>query len=168
MRRFHSNAPTLDSKEAKKARAQAKTKFPDAHFARVLQEFVAYLARPLQKSDAYLARFLQDFDAYLARILQEFDAYLARILQDRRLSCKILAYPTAILQDLARILQDLARWCVILQDSCKILARSCKIAVGNRLGRFNQNNKIRSRIEKKMLLTITLFLVVKAFKITID
>ena len=53
------------------------------------------------------------FDAYLARILQEFDAYLARILQDRRLSCKILAYPTAILQDLARILQDLARF---LQD----------------------------------------------------
>ena len=120
-----SNAPTLVIKEAKKARAQAKTRFPDAHFAGALQEFVAYLARPLQKSDAYLARFLQ-----------EFDACLAIILQDRRLSCKILAYPTAILQDLERILQVLARWCVILQDSCKILARSWKIAVGTRLAFF--------------------------------
>ena len=142
-----SNAPILVIKEAKKARAQAKTKFPNAHFARVLQEFVSYLARPLQKSDAYLARFLQDFDAYLERIVQEFDAYLARILQDRCLSCKILAYPTAILQDLARILQDLARWCVILQDSCKILARSCKIAVGNRLGRYMDASEKGRRIK---------------------
>ena len=129
-----SNAPTLVIKEAKKARAQAKIRFPDTHFARALQESVSYLARPLQKLDAHLASFLQKFDAYLAGILQGFDAHLARILQDRRLSCKILAYATAILQDLARILQDLAIWRVILQDSCEIFARSCKIAVGIRLG----------------------------------
>ena len=116
-----SNAPTLVIKEAEKARAQAKTRFPDAHYCRASQEFVAYLARPLQNSDAYLARFLQELDAYLARILQKFDAYLAGILKDRRLSCKIFAYPTAILQDLARsgkMVRNLTR---LLQDSCKIM-----------------------------------------------
>ena len=88
------NAPTLVIKEAKKARAQAKTRFPYAHFARALQEFVACLARTLQS---------------------------------RRLSCKILAYSTAILQESYKIHAYLARFLHIRRLSCKILQESCKI-----------------------------------------
>ena len=40
-------------------------------------------------------RLSQEFDTYLARTLQQSHAYLVRFLQDRRLSWKILAYPTA-------------------------------------------------------------------------